>query len=163
MAREGHGIRQLWLMRLVAITSASKPSIAINATERAIRARMTLCMARPPEPRRTPADEWLNSVHLRRRNRTDAIKKTPGSLTCLGSAVSRGLNLGFWTARQGVSGMGVCRSAGLTMYIGTLAQIECDAEHNFSLCYRRVGTITRPSVLANTAFQWANSLSILAA
>jgi hypothetical protein len=43
---------------------------------------------------------------------TDAIKKTPGSLTCLGSAVSRCLNLGFWTARQGVSGIGglpLCR------------------------------------------------------
>ena len=46
---------------------------------------------------------------------TDAIKKTPGSLTCLGSAVRRCLNLGFWTARQGVSGMGVCRSAGLML------------------------------------------------
>jgi hypothetical protein len=131
--------------------------------------RTGICITLKPGDRRRLAalarrrDEWLNSVHLRRRNRTDAIKKTPGSLTCLGSAVSRGLNLGFWTARQGVSVMGVCRSAGLTMYIGTLAQIECDAEHNFSLCYRRVGTITRPSVLANTAFQWANSLSILAA
>ena len=56
-------------MRLVAITSASKPSIAINATQRAIRARITPCMARPPEPRRPPADEWFNSVHLWRRNR----------------------------------------------------------------------------------------------
>jgi hypothetical protein len=56
-------------MRLVAITIASKPSIAINATQRAIRARITPCMARPPEPRRPPADEWLNSVHLWRRNR----------------------------------------------------------------------------------------------
>jgi hypothetical protein len=56
-------------MRLVAITSASKPSIAINASQRAIRARITPCMARPPEPRRPPADEWFNSVHLWRRNR----------------------------------------------------------------------------------------------
>ena len=39
-------------MRLVAMTSASKPSIAINATQRAIWARITPCMARPPEPRR---------------------------------------------------------------------------------------------------------------
>ena len=39
-------------MRLVAITSANKPSIAINAAQRAIRARFTPCMARPPEPRR---------------------------------------------------------------------------------------------------------------
>ena len=39
-------------MRLVAITSASKPSIAINATQRAIKARIPSCMARPPEPRR---------------------------------------------------------------------------------------------------------------
>jgi hypothetical protein len=56
-------------MRLVAITIASKPSIAINATQRAIRARITPCIARPPEPRRPPADEWFNSVHLWRRNR----------------------------------------------------------------------------------------------
>jgi hypothetical protein len=34
-------------VRLVPITSASKPSIAINATQRAIRARITPCMARP--------------------------------------------------------------------------------------------------------------------
>ena len=43
---------------------------------------------------------------------TDAIEKTPGSLTCLGSAVSRCLNLGFWTGRQGgVGGTGLplCR------------------------------------------------------
>ena len=43
-------------MRLVAITSASKPSIAINATQRAIRARITPRMARPPSlaaPQRT--------------------------------------------------------------------------------------------------------------
>jgi hypothetical protein len=44
-----------------------------------------------------------------------------------------------------------------------LAQIECDAEHNFSLCYPRVGTITRPNVFANNALQWADSLCILAA
>src|SRR4249920_1423235 len=56
-------------MRLVAITSANKPSIAINATQRAIRSRITPYMARPPEPRRTPADELFNSVHLWRRNR----------------------------------------------------------------------------------------------
>ena len=56
-------------MRLVAITSASKPSIAINASQRAIRARITPCMTRPPEPRRSPADELFNSVDLSRRNR----------------------------------------------------------------------------------------------
>ena len=56
-------------MRLVAITSANNPSIAINATQRAIRSRITPYMARPPEPRRTPADELFNSVHLWRRNR----------------------------------------------------------------------------------------------
>jgi len=56
-------------MRLVAITSANKPRIAINLSQRAIRARITSCMARPPEPRRPPADELFNSVHLWRRNR----------------------------------------------------------------------------------------------
>jgi len=56
-------------MRLVAITSANKPSKAINASQRAIRARITSCMARPPEPRRPPADELFNSAHLWRRNR----------------------------------------------------------------------------------------------
>jgi hypothetical protein len=56
-------------MRLVATTSASKPSIVINASQRAIRARITPCMARSPEPRRPPADELFNSVHLWRRNR----------------------------------------------------------------------------------------------
>jgi hypothetical protein len=53
-------------MRLVAITSASNPSIAINATQRAIRARF---MARAPRASPPPADEWFNSVHLWRRNR----------------------------------------------------------------------------------------------
>jgi hypothetical protein len=52
-------------MRPVAMTSTSKPSIAINATQRAIRAAP--CMARPPEPRRPTADE-CNSVHLWRQN-----------------------------------------------------------------------------------------------
>ena len=66
-------------MRLVAITSASKPSIAINATQRAIRARITPCMARPPEPRRPPADEWFNSVHLWRRNR-DGNEESTGRI-----------------------------------------------------------------------------------
>ena len=56
-------------MRLVATTNANKPSIAINASQRAIRARITPCMTRPPEPRRSPADELFNSVHLSRRNR----------------------------------------------------------------------------------------------
>jgi hypothetical protein len=56
-------------MRLVAITSASKPSIAINASQRAIRAHITPCMTRPPEPRRSPAAELFNSVDLSRRNR----------------------------------------------------------------------------------------------
>ena len=45
-------------MRLVAITSASKPSIAINATQRAIWARITPCMANPKclaAPQRTNA------------------------------------------------------------------------------------------------------------
>jgi hypothetical protein len=45
-------------MRLVAMTSASNPSIAINATQRAIRARIAPCMARPPSlaaPQRTIA------------------------------------------------------------------------------------------------------------
>ena len=56
-------------MRLVAKTSASKPSIAINASQRAIRARITPCMARPPEPARHPADELFNFRHLSRRNR----------------------------------------------------------------------------------------------
>jgi hypothetical protein len=56
-------------MRLVAITSTSKPIIAINATQRAIRARVTPCMARPPEPRRPPADEWFYPVHLPRQKR----------------------------------------------------------------------------------------------
>ena len=51
-------------MRLVAITNARKPSIAINASQRAIRARITSRMARPPEPRRPPADELFNSVHF---------------------------------------------------------------------------------------------------
>ena len=55
-------------MRLVAMTSASNPSIAINATQRAIRARIAPCMARPPEPRRPPADD-CNSVYLWRQNR----------------------------------------------------------------------------------------------
>ena len=67
-------------MRLVAITSASKPSIAINATQRAIRARITPCMARPPEPRRPPpANEWFNPVHLRRRNR-DGNEESTGRI-----------------------------------------------------------------------------------
>src|SRR5271167_2390783 len=66
-------------MRLVAITSASKPSIAINATQRAIRARITPCMASPPEPRRTPADELFNSVHLWRRNR-DGNEESTGRI-----------------------------------------------------------------------------------
>ena len=65
-------------MRLVAMTSASKPSIAINATQRAIWARITPCMARPPEPRRPPADEWPNSVRLRRRNRDGNEESTGG-------------------------------------------------------------------------------------
>jgi len=56
-------------MRLVSITSTSKPIIAINAAQRAIRARVTPCMARPPEPRRPPADEWFNPVHLPRQKR----------------------------------------------------------------------------------------------
>jgi hypothetical protein len=55
-------------MRLVAMTSASNPSIANNATQRAIRARIAPCMARPPEPRRPPADD-CNSVYLWRQNR----------------------------------------------------------------------------------------------
>ena len=66
-------------MRLVAITIASKPSIAINATQRAIRARITPCMARPPEPRRHPADERFNSVHLWRRNR-DGNEESTGRI-----------------------------------------------------------------------------------
>jgi predicted pyridoxine 5'-phosphate oxidase superfamily flavin-nucleotide-binding protein len=43
---------------VVAITSASKPSIAINATQRAIWARITR-MARPPEPRRPPSGRMI--------------------------------------------------------------------------------------------------------
>jgi hypothetical protein len=61
------------------MTSASKPSIAINATQRAIRARITSCMARPPEPRRPPADELFNSVHLWRRNR-DGNEESTGRI-----------------------------------------------------------------------------------
>ncbi len=56
-------------MRLVAITSASKPSIAINASQRAIRARITPCMARPPSLSAPRADELFNPVPLSRRNR----------------------------------------------------------------------------------------------
>jgi hypothetical protein len=57
-------------MRLVAITSASKPRIAINAAPRAIRARITpKCMAKDPQARPAPADELLNPVDLGRRNR----------------------------------------------------------------------------------------------
>jgi hypothetical protein len=69
-------------MRLVATTSASKPSIVIIASQRAIRARITPCMARPrdqgahhpmhgqtPRASPPPADEFFNSVHLWRRNR----------------------------------------------------------------------------------------------
>jgi hypothetical protein len=66
-------------MRLVAITSASKPSIAINATQRAIRARIPSSMARPPEPRRPPADELFNSVRLWRRNR-DGNEESTGRI-----------------------------------------------------------------------------------
>jgi Transposase IS116/IS110/IS902 family len=66
-------------MRLVAITSASNPSIAINAAQRAIRARITPCMARPPEPRRPPADGWFNSVHFWRRNR-DGNEESTGRI-----------------------------------------------------------------------------------
>ena len=65
-------------MQLVAITSAGKPSIAITASQRAIRTRITPCMARPPEPRRPPADEWFNSVHLWRRNRDGNEESTGG-------------------------------------------------------------------------------------
>jgi hypothetical protein len=65
-------------MRLVAITSANKPSIAINASQRAIRSRITPYMARPPEPRRPP-DEWFNSVHLWRRNR-DGNEESTGRI-----------------------------------------------------------------------------------
>ena len=50
-------------MRLVTMTSASKPSIAINATQRAIRARITPCMARPPEPRR-PSGRMVQFRHF---------------------------------------------------------------------------------------------------
>jgi hypothetical protein len=66
-------------MRLVAITSASKPSIAINATQRAIWARITPCMARPPVPRRPPADECFNFVYLRRWNR-DGNEESTGRI-----------------------------------------------------------------------------------
>ena len=48
ICKVGHSPYGTHGMRLVAITSASKPSIAINATQRAIRARITPCMARPP-------------------------------------------------------------------------------------------------------------------
>ena len=65
-------------MRLVAITSASKPYHRHQPTQRANRARITPCMARPPEPRRPPADEWFNSVHLWRRNRDGNEESTGG-------------------------------------------------------------------------------------
>jgi hypothetical protein len=52
-------------MRLVATTSASKPSIVINASPRAISARITPRMVSPPS--RSPT-ELFNSVHLWRRN-----------------------------------------------------------------------------------------------
>jgi hypothetical protein len=61
-------------MRLVARTSASKPSIAINATQRAIRARITPCMADLPSLAAPP-----NSVHLRRRNR-DGNEESTGRI-----------------------------------------------------------------------------------
>ena len=66
-------------MRLVAITSANKPSIAMNASQRAIRARITPCMARPPEPRRPPADEFVHSVDLWRQNR-DGNEESTGRI-----------------------------------------------------------------------------------
>ena len=66
-------------MRLVPITSASKPSIAINATQRAIRARITPCMARPLSLAAPPANEWFNPVHLRRRNR-DGNEESTGRI-----------------------------------------------------------------------------------
>jgi hypothetical protein len=56
-------------MRLVAITSASNPSIAINASQRAIRARITPCMTRPPNLAAPPRTNYSNSAHLSRRNR----------------------------------------------------------------------------------------------
>ncbi len=58
-------------MRLVATTSANKPSIAINASQRAITARITPCMARFPRASPPPGGRWSNSVHLWRRNRDE--------------------------------------------------------------------------------------------
>jgi hypothetical protein len=54
-------------MRLVATTSASNPSIVINASPRAISARITPRMASPPEPAPL-AGELFNCVDLWRRN-----------------------------------------------------------------------------------------------
>jgi hypothetical protein len=48
ICKVGHSPLGTHGMRLVAMTSANKPSIAINATQRAIRARIIPCMARPP-------------------------------------------------------------------------------------------------------------------
>jgi hypothetical protein len=54
-------------MRLVPTTSASKPNIAINASPRAIRARITPYIARPAKPLAAPGG-LFNSVHRWRRN-----------------------------------------------------------------------------------------------
>lgn len=56
-------------MRLVPTTSASRPNMVINASQRAIRARITPCMAGPPNPSAPLADEFSNSVQSWRRNR----------------------------------------------------------------------------------------------
>ena len=86
-----------------------------------------------------------------------ATKKSPEQES---GDVSRRLNLGFWKRLRRVSRQ--LPPSRPSNEILVLAQIECDAEHNFSLCYPRVGTITRPNVFANNALQWADSLSIIA-
>ena len=56
-------------MRLVATTSASKPSIAINASQRAIRVRITPYMTSPPAYATPQRTNCSIPSYLRRRNR----------------------------------------------------------------------------------------------
>jgi hypothetical protein len=71
-------------MRLVATTSANKPSIAINASQRAIRARITPCMARSPRASPPPGGHAPipsisgGEIGTRMRICTDRLMTRPG-------------------------------------------------------------------------------------